>query len=297
MTPKEKFETVKLDFELLKAHPNNHQRRKYIREVVTDELLLFLYLEEKLSANSIVQYLKTFGVNTGGAGFIIQRLQKDLKINTRSISDSCALEQVKILKAKSIKRKYGDDITNVSQSSVVKDLKRQKCLLVYGVDNNFKSPIIKKKIKDFWVTNYGVEHPSELPGFFKRRFRLSKPHRDVLLILDDLHITYEFETNKHFKAYNPILDRRFCPVADIYIPSKRLVVEVNGCYWHANPKIYKATDLFNTVAGKVEASQIWLKDKIKRDHILGLNFNFEVIWSDEVTKEKVTSIIENYEDY
>jgi hypothetical protein len=296
MTEKEKFESLILDRGVLSKHPNNHDRRKYIREIVTNDLLSNLYLDENMSANSIVKYFQEFGISIGGAGVIIDRLRNEMGVETRNISDTCFLPSVSASKIQTIRTKYGENITNVSQSNLVKEQKRVKCLSTYGVDNNFKSPVIKQKIKDYWITNHGVEHPSEIPGFFQKTFRLSKPHRDTLQILDDLNIHYETETNEYFKSYNPIMERRFCPIVDIYIPSKKLVIEVNGCFWHANPKHYKPHDMFNTVHGKLTAEQIWQRDKIKEDHIINLNYNFETIWDDEINKERVEEILNKYEN-
>jgi hypothetical protein len=296
MNEKEKFESLILDRDVLLKHPNNHDRRKYIREIITNDLLINLYLNENMSANSIVKYFQKFGISIGGAGVIIDRLRNETFIETRNSSDTCLLPSVSASKIQSIRTKYGENITNVSQSNVVKEQKRVKCLDTYGVDNNFKSPIIKQKIKDYWITNHGVEHPSEIPGFFRKTFRLSKPHRDTLQILDDLDIDYETETNEYFKSYNPIMERRFCPIVDIYIPIKKLVIEVNGCYWHANPKYYKSHDMFNTVHGKLTAEQIWQRDRIKEDHIINLNYNFETIWDDEINKERVEEILNKYEN-
>jgi G:T-mismatch repair DNA endonuclease (very short patch repair protein) len=296
MTEKEKFESLILDRDVLSKHPNNHDRRKYIREIITNDLLIDLYLNEHMSANSIVKYFQEIGISIGGAGVIIDRLRNETGVETRNISDTCFLPSVSASKIKTIREKYGENITNISQSNIVKEQKRLKCLDTYGVDNNFKSPVIKQKIKDYWITNHGVEHPSEIPGFFRKTFRLSKPHRDTLQILDDLGVEYETETNEYFKSYNPIMERRFCPIVDIYIPNKKLVIEVNGCFWHANPKYYKPHDMFNTIHGKLTAEQIWQRDKIKEDHIINLNYNFETIWDDEINKERVEEILNKYEN-
>lgn len=296
MNEKQKFEGLILNSELLRKHSNNHERRRYIREVINDDLLKHLYINENMSANSICGYLKNFGMPSVGADQIINRLN-EAGVITRSISDSCFLPSVISLKLETLQEKYGQCVTNISQLSAVKDKKQQTCLKTYGVDNNFKSSIIKQKIKEYWIKTHGVEHPSEIPGFFKKIFRLSKPHRDVLLILDDLGVIYEAETNEYFKGYNPVLDKRFCPIVDIYIPSKRLVMEVNGCFWHADPKKYKPNDIFNTVRGRMTASQIWQKDKIKQDHIINMNFRFETIWDDEITVDRVKELVNKYENF
>jgi G:T-mismatch repair DNA endonuclease (very short patch repair protein) len=118
----------------------------------------------------------------------------------------------------------------------------------------------------------------------------------VLTVLDELNIGYECETNRHFKAFNPIMERRFCPRVDVFIPSKMLVIEVFGVYWHADPRKYKCTDLFYTVYGPLTSEQIWSRDKIKIDHIKALGFNVEIIWESDISSEYIKNVILKYEN-
>jgi G:T-mismatch repair DNA endonuclease (very short patch repair protein) len=293
MNVKLEFEKIDLNKEILSLNSNNVSRKAYVRSVVTDDLLSYLYFEENMSANKINEYLNCRGVRFGGAGTIIKRL-KEIGKYTRSWSEAANLNTVRDQQRKTLRDRYGSEVVNISQIESVKKKKADKCLAKYGVDNNFKSKEIKSRIKEYWRANYGVEGYFELN--LTKRFRLTKPHKLVLSMLADVGIECEAETNKYFKAYNPVMVRRFCPVVDIYIPQKRLVIEINGVYWHAKPGIYKPNDVFNTVYGKLTASQIWMRDKIKEDHIKSLGFNFEVIWSDEIDKERIDSIINKYED-
>ena len=86
MNEKQKFENLILDRDILSVHSNNRDRRKYIREVVTNELLTNLYLDENMSANAIDKYFQGFGIRIGGAGAIINRLRNEVGIKTRNIS-------------------------------------------------------------------------------------------------------------------------------------------------------------------------------------------------------------------
>jgi hypothetical protein len=295
MTPKHTFEAklLTLDKTIIDLHPNNHKRREYIRSFITDDLLKHLYFIEGMSANNICSYFANNGIPNGGAGVIIDRL-KSLGLSTRSIKETCYLDKVQSQKINTLKAKYG--VSNISQIQEVKEKKVQQCLKRYGVTNNFKSEEIKRKIKEFWQTNYGADHPSEIRNYSGKVFNLSKPHRAVLSILDVLNVVYEYEENRYFKAYNPILEKRYCPRVDIFIPSKNLVIEVFGTYWHADPRNYKSTDLFHTVYGHLTAEQIWCRDKIKIDHISALGYNIEVVWESDISKENIEQIILKYED-
>ena len=293
MNPKQIFESKQLNIELLSKHVNNTERRKYIRSLLTPGLIHWLYVEQQMSANSIYEYLKSKGVKISGADRVINLVKEYLQITPRSISQSTSLPNVRSKYIKTLQEKYGDNVTNISQIQDIKTKKENTCFNKYGVTNNFKSSVIKNKIKNYWITNFNVEHPSEL-RITKQGFILTKPHKQVIDILNKQNIIHEVETNKYFKAYNPITEKRFCPRVDIYISSLNLVIEVNGCYWHAKPTKYKPTDIFNTVFGPLEAQQIWAKDKIKIDHLKRLGFNIEIIWEDEISEEYITSILSKY---
>ena len=291
MTPKQIFESKALDHKILKLHSNNHNRRKYVRSIITNELIEFLYIDEQMSANAIAAYFKTYGIKISGADYIITRL-RDLKIETRGISTTANLQSVRCRQLNTLKQKY--NVENISQIEDVKQKKKMQCLKKYGVDNNFKSDKIKEKIKDFWQREHGADHVSEVVN--RKCFRLTKPHRAVVDILNNLNVSHEVETNKYFRAFNNVMQKRFCPVADLYIPHLKLVIEVFGSYWHANPKKYKPSDLFYTFQGKMTAQQIWLKDQIKLEHIKSLGYNIEIVWDDEISETKIREILNKYEN-
>lgn len=291
MNPIQLFESKILDYEILNLHSNNHTRRKYIKSIVTDELIKFLYFDKQMSANSIATYLKSYGLKTGGSCYIIDRLHH-LGIETRGTSTSAKMESVRSKQKNTLKQKYG--VENISQIEEVKQKKREQCLEKYGVDNNFKSIEIKNKIKEYCQREYGVDSMIEIFG--RKCFSLTKPHKLVINILENLNIKYEAETNKYFKAFNNVINKRFCPRVDLYIPDIKLVIEIFGSYWHANPKVYKPNDLFYTFYGKMTAQQIWLKDQIRIEHIQSLGYSLEVIWDDEICETKIKEILKKYEN-
>lgn len=48
---------------------------------------------------------------------------------------------------------------------------------------------------------------------------------------------------------------------DIWIPKYNTAIEVDGTYWHADPRKYKATDIIKQIG--LTAQEIWKKDKMK----------------------------------
>ena len=56
--------------------------------------------------------------------------------------------------------------------------------------------------------------------------------------------------------------------------------------WHANPEKYKPDDEINTWGGLMKASEIWEKDKIKKDHIESFGYKVIYFWENDLRKNK-----------
>ena len=80
---------------------------------------------------------------------------------------------------------------------------------------------------------------------------------------------------------------------DACIPSTKLLIEVNGDYWHCNPAIYNG-DHFDVSRG-VRAQEIWDRDAVKK--LAGETQGYQVItlWEcdlNEMTDEQIMEAIE-----
>ena len=61
-------------------------------------------------------------------------------------------------------------------------------------------------------------------------------------------------------------------IFDFYIPSKNMIVEIHGDYWHANPLIYENKELNKTQIRNVK------NDKFKTTLAKGSGYSFYVLW-------------------
>ena len=61
------------------------------------------------------------------------------------------------------------------------------------------------------------------------------------------------------------------------------IVEINGDYWHANPKIYNE-DFYNK-SKQMTAEEIWLYDKLKYKHAESKGYSVYVIWESDWNKD------------
>jgi G:T-mismatch repair DNA endonuclease (very short patch repair protein) len=69
-------------------------------------------------------------------------------------------------------------------------------------------------------------------------------------------------------------------VFDIFIPSKNLLIEVNGNYWHLNPKLYESNHYDKH--RDVTAQEIWDRDELKLKIAKSEGYGVFVLWEHEV---------------
>lgn len=74
---------------------------------------------------------------------------------------------------------------------------------------------------------------------------------------------------------------------DFLITNEKLIIEVNGDYWHANPEIYKQNDILHFPNNVYKtANEIWEKDKIKKELANFNGYKLIYIWEKELIKIK-----------
>ena len=72
---------------------------------------------------------------------------------------------------------------------------------------------------------------------------------------------------------------------------KKVVVEINGDFWHANPNIYEAEDKLPHLGGQKYAKDIWERDHKRRKLLEQLGYRVITIWeSDWKDKNKRNKI-------
>lgn len=69
-------------------------------------------------------------------------------------------------------------------------------------------------------------------------------------------------------------------VVDILIPSKNIIIEIQGDYWHCNPDIWKADDFNKTI--KMTAKERWEKDEIRKKRLVELGYKVIYIWEKDI---------------
>lgn len=259
---------------------------KIINKHLTKEFLEWWYISKRKSANLLSKILnKRYNpLISIGTGKIINRC-KEFGIQTWSLKESNNLPHVK---------KHRHEHNNLAKNSPG-FIKRQKTLAKEGITNVFQRKDVKLKIKNSLLEKYGVTNPGCLAinnnGF------LSKPHLKTIEYLKTKGYLEndDFVTEEHtlLKAFNKHLNKEYCPRPDIVFLNKKLVIEIYGNLWHANPKYYKPNDVIHTWGGNLTASEIWERDKIRENHITDLGYDLIILWESEINENNFDKLI-NY---
>lgn len=281
----EKFLNTNFDQVILSLPSQNHTRRDYVAKHITSMMLpLIKFCIEELgySSNYIAKNIFSPKGYVIGAGEIIDFCKKN-NILTKTIKEQANSKFVRNQYEQTCLFKYG--ATNALSKGTKIFKKRNKTVKKkYGVDNVWKLPSVKKKIKNTMYEKYGVRSAIHLPSYEPNFGRRSKLHIKIESLLSEKNIQFESEVKNKFCAFNDFLQREYSPIVDILIEDKKIVIEVNGDMWHANPKKYKPTDLIHKWGGRISAEKIWQFDKARKQQIEKFGYIVITIWEDDVKK-------------
>ncbi len=134
-------------------------------------------------------------------------------------------------------KKYGDENYNNKEKNI------QTCLTKYGVPYTFYLPHVRSNGKT-------------ISKFQKRIYdEVKKEYSDALLE------AYLSDVNKSVV---------------IFVPSKKLIIECFGDYWHCNPNLYKPEYYHKNV--KLTAKQIWDRDNERIECFKKLGYQIKIVW-------------------
>lgn len=223
---------------------------------------------------------------------LIEKCIQKSGIPLRGINQNGKARQIEKARGTS-KARFGYE--NASSSPTVKAKRARTFYERLGVENPFQHKEIQRQIRDTNIKKYG--HP--YPGTHSlRRVKISAPHRT----LSEALVTSGVQHENEVVVYNEHLFSKYkAPRADILIDGK-LVVEVFGDYYHANPSKYKATDLISRFRGKVEAQQIWQEDANRIEKLKLAGYKVLVVWEQTIKQDiqkalkEINAALENLQD-
>lgn len=181
---------------------------------------------------------------------------------TQYCSIFCSLSS---LEKKEKLKKWGLSPKNHWNNLKVQNKVRETKKKLYG-DSNYNNIL---KHKETCLKKYGVPY-SILVGPKSNGKRISKPQRKLFENIQKQYPDAELE------KWLPDVQRS----VDIYIPSKKKIIELYGTYWHCDPKKYKSNYYNKSI--KLIAEQIWNRDSARIKILQQYGYSVEVIWENDV---------------
>lgn len=216
------------------------------------DLIERLYVQEKYSIPMISDYVG--GLDYKSICYVFEYYG----IQTRSIKETRNLEEYKERIESTNIKKYG--AKNPLSKGTIPWKKRNKTVLdKYGIENVWQC------IDDF-VSSYGKG--SKISGLnFRIRHILENSN---LIYEDEFRINYKVNKKSKWKFY------------DFKIGN--FLLEVNGDYWHANPKKYRKEHIFKFPKRELKAFEVWELDKYKKQIAESNGYKVIYIWESEINK-------------
>lgn len=119
----------------------------------------------------------------------------------------------------------------------------------------------------------------------EKQFRLSRLHAGIKSTSSlETRIQKIFNTWKSYSSFEYIPHFYIKSTNYDFLINESFILEVNGDYWHANPKIYKSDDVFQFSWGRMTSSDIWNKDETKRKLAVDNNYKIGYIWESDMNK-------------
>lgn len=245
-------------------------RKKQIDENLSKENLEKAYSEGYSSHYIATKYFPDF--KTDASTVIDHAILHGVK--TPTSKEAALSSKTRTLYRTTVQERYGCE--NVSQAQEVKDKKVESALREYGVVNVFQSEEIKKKSRKTCLEKYGTEQVGTLQiGYSGKR---SKFQQKIESILDKNSITYLSEATNKFSKWNDKSQKVYSPIVDLLIEDYKLVIECYGDIWHANPNLYKPSDIITKFGGPTTSLEIWEFDKCRIEQIESFGWKVLIIW-------------------
>lgn len=164
--------------------------------------------------------------------------------------------------------------------------------------NVFQREDVKRKIKETLFAKYHVHSTHELPWFKPNTGVESIPHKLVSQYLQEKGYAVISELKDYdksaFSKFNSSLNRNYAPRPDILLPNEKIIIEIYGNLWHADPKMYNDDAVIKKWGGEFTAKDIREFDAIRKAHLESFGYKVLEIWTDEISKGLYRNIIDAF---
>lgn len=191
-----------------------------------------------------------------------------------------------------------------SQHKISKQKIKETCLKKYGYENPSQVPEIKRKKEETFIKHYGVDNiwkTKDYSKFTSNRWKnMSIEQKEQIITKKWVQGGYisdiEIRVYNLLKQIYNIVEPQYVIEGskhkyDIYIHDINTIFEVNGDYWHLNPKKYKENDFIKIGNYKITAKNKWEIDKKHIEYAKKNNYNIYTIWEDDIISRNDDELI------
>lgn len=211
-------------------------------------------------------------------------------------------------------------VKNPSQSKVIKKKKKETFLKNFGYENNFCNPKIQKIAQsniDYekvlstttsrLIEKYGpdVQNVSRIPGVGRKIGESQKKRISKMTADERRQMTEKARANINYVSSQEIriqsilnqLDVEYTANGFLYaynwdlIFKNKVIIEVQGDFWHANPNFYKEADI---LLDGLLAKDVWKKDNRKRKLVESKGYTVHYFWESDInnmTNEEIYNLL------
>ena len=266
------------------------RKRMLFQTVLTEDFLNEMLIVNKYSMCYIADIiLKDYDISNQE----IKTIAKKFNIKTPTIKDSANSEITRATYKSTCIEKYGEE-NALSYGTKCYDKRNDTVKEKYGVNNVFHLQSTKDSSKITMMENYVVEYPTHVAHRYKNVGIKSHQHRMVenWLIENDIQFTSE-KILKETKKFNITMNKIYQPRPDILIKDYKIIIEIYGDKWHANPEKYNDNDLIVLWSGEKTAKEVREMNYNREKHLNDCEFIVIALWASKIMKYKQNNIKEN----
>jgi G:T-mismatch repair DNA endonuclease (very short patch repair protein) len=257
------------------------------------KLLKELYYEKQLSVTEIKNFCKSHQFNIPNHD-TVKFLLRFNGFHYRDQSEAAKLDRVRGKYERTCIKKYGVKNT-LSKNSPFYEKRNKTVKEKYGVDNVFQIRRIIEQIqcktkgnksilaKESWNRLTDEEKYNRLKKTILKSPSFLVPNRIESAVAQSL-----LTNQVPFKFSHFIENRQF----DFLIFGK-VLIEVQGDFWHANPSYYRDNNVLNFPGNKKKiAKELWEGDRKKLELVEKLGYIVIYLWEDEIKKSSSDEIMQ-----
>lgn len=226
--------------------------------------------EEYITLGSVLEIMKKYPYFNDFTGYYKLFKFLDISVSLKQASNN---QRVKDKREQTCLKNFGEKHNFAKNSSSRKEWQK-RLFDEEGITNVFQRESVKKKLVQTLIKKYG-EEDWKIKTHARGSKVFSNVTRKICNLLSEENISFSIE--KKIAKDNTYFSY------DIILSDSNKLIEINGDYWHGNPKIYLESDIIlKGTSGQYTVGEKWAKDKIKIQYAIDQGYQILVVWEKDL---------------